>query len=47
MYKALQDAKVESYAVFEEEGGHGMGMYSEENLSKMTSFFDKVRNSKK
>lgn len=47
MYNALQAAGVESYHVYEDEGGHGMGMYSQENLTKMTNFFDKVRNSKK
>lgn len=47
MFNALQTAGVESYAVYEENGGHGYAMYSEENLGKMTSFLDKVRNSKK
>lgn len=46
MYKALQEAGVESYAKFEENGGHGMGMYSDENLNSMTTFFDAVRTGK-
>ncbi|WP_288276409.1 hypothetical protein [uncultured Prevotella sp.] len=30
----------------EPEGGHGMGMYSAENLKKMTNFLDAVRTKK-
>ena len=42
-YAALQAAGVKSEATFEPEGGHGMGMYSAENLQKMVNFLDGVR----
>ena len=47
LYDQLQKAGVESYIVREPEGGHGMGMYSEENLKKMVDFLNKVRATKK
>ena len=37
-YAALQSAGVKTEATFVPEGGHGMGMYSEENLQKMVRF---------
>lgn len=43
LYDQMQKFGVESYIVHEPEGGHGMGMYSEENLKKMTDFLDSVR----
>ena len=42
-YKVLRGAGVRTEAVFVPEGGHGMGMYSEENLKKMVRFFDETR----
>ncbi len=42
-YKVLKKAGVKTEAVFVPEGGHGMGMYSEENLKKMVRFFDEAR----
>ncbi|MCQ2111499.1 MAG: alpha/beta hydrolase [Bacteroidaceae bacterium] len=45
-YDQLQKAGVESYIKHEPEGGHGMGMYSEDNLKKMTDFLNKVRTGK-
>ncbi|MBR5715941.1 MAG: alpha/beta hydrolase [Bacteroidales bacterium] len=42
-YELLQAAGVKSEATFEPEGGHGMGMYSAENLQKMVNFLDAVR----
>ena len=42
-YQLLQAAGVKSEATFEPEGGHGMGMYSAENLQKMVNFLDEVR----
>ena len=42
-YKVLKKAGVKTEAVFVPEGGHGMGMYSEENLKKMVRFFDETR----
>jgi len=42
-YQLLQAAGVKSEATFEPEGGHGMGMYSAENLQKMVNFLDGVR----
>ena len=39
----LKAAGVKTEATFEPEGGHGMGMYSEENLQKMVKFLDEVR----
>lgn len=47
MFNALQAAGVESYSVYEDNGGHGYAMYSEENLNKMTSFLDMVRQRKR
>ena len=41
-YETLQAAGVRSEATFVPEGAHGMGMYSEENLGKMVSFFKSV-----
>jgi hypothetical protein len=43
----MQKVGVESYILREPQGGHGMGMYSEENLKKMTDFLNKVRTAKK
>ena len=40
---ANQKAGVESYIVREPQGGHGMGMYSEENLKKMVDFLNAQR----
>lgn len=37
-YELLQAAGVKTEATFVPEGGHGMGMYSEENLQKMVNF---------
>ena len=37
-YETLQAAGVKTEATFVPEGGHGMGMYSEENLQKMVRF---------
>jgi len=42
-YELLQAAGVTTEATFVPEGGHGMGMYSEENLQKMVRFLDKAR----
>ena len=42
-YELLKAAGVKTEATFVPEGGHGMGMYSEENLKKMVSFLDAVR----
>ena len=43
-YELLKAAGVKTEATFVPEGGHGMGMYSEENLKKMVCFLDCVRN---
>lgn len=43
LYEEMQKAGVESYLVTEPEGGHGMGMYSAENLKKMTDFLNAQR----
>ena len=43
LYDQMQKAGVESYIVREPQGGHGMGMYSEENLKKMTDFLNAQR----
>ena len=43
----LKAAGVKTEATFVPEGGHGMGMYSEENLQKMVSFLNDVRTNKK
>jgi len=42
-YEALQKVGIKTEATFVPEGGHGMGMYAEENLQKMVNFFDSVR----
>ena len=42
-YEALKAAGVTTEATFVPEGGHGMGMYADENLQKMVSFLDAVR----
>ena len=43
-YELLKAAGVRTEATFPPEGGHGMGMYSEENLQKMVNFLESVRN---
>ena len=45
-FEVLQAAGVKTEATFVPEGGHGMGMYSEENLQKMVKFLDAVRTGK-
>ena len=45
-FKLLKAAGVKTEATFVPEGGHGMGMYSEENLQKMVNFLNDVRTSK-
>ena len=42
-FELLQAAGVKTEATFVPEGGHGMGMYSEENLQKMVNFLDAAR----
>ena len=42
-YELLKAAGVKTEATFVPEGGHGMGMYSAENLQKMVKFLDGVR----
>ena len=42
-FEQLQAAGVKSEATFVPEGGHGMGMYSEENLQKMVTFLNAAR----
>ena len=42
-YEALQNAGVKTLATFVPEGGHGMGMYSKENLQKMVAFLNEAR----
>ena len=42
-FEKLQDAGVRSEATFVPEGGHGMGMYAEENLQKMVRFLNAAR----
>ena len=42
-FAQLQAAGVKTEATFVPEGGHGMGMYSEENLQKMVSFLNAAR----
>lgn len=39
-YELLKAAGVKTEATFVPEGGHGMGMYSEENLNKMVNFLN-------
>lgn len=43
-YESLKAAGVTTEATFVPEGGHGMGMYSSENLQKMVHFLDAARN---
>ena len=43
-YELLKAAGVRTEATFVPEGGHGMGMYSEENLSKMVKFLNEANN---
>ncbi len=43
-FELLQAAGVRSEATFVPEGGHGMGMYSEENLQKMVAFLNAAAN---
>ena len=45
-YEALKSAGVKTEATFVPEGGHGMGMYSEENLQKMVNFLNAARGPK-
>ena len=45
-YELLKAVGVKTEATFVPEGGHGMGMYSEENLQKMVKFFDEARKKK-
>ena len=42
-YELLKAAGVTTEATFVPEGGHGMGMYGEENLKKMVNFLDAAR----
>ena len=42
-FEQLKAAGVTTEATFVPEGGHGMGMYSEENLQKMVNFLDAAR----
>ncbi len=42
-FETLKAAGVETEATFVPEGGHGMGMYGEENLKKMVDFLGKVK----
>ena len=42
-YELLKAAGVKTEATFVPEGGHGMGMYAEENLQKMVHFLDCAR----
>ncbi len=42
-YELLKASGVTTEATFVPEGGHGMGMYSEENLQKMVRFLNKAR----
>lgn len=42
-YECLQKCGVDSELTVVEGGGHGMNMYSEENLAKMVKFLDRVR----
>ena len=44
-FEVLKAAGVKTEATFVPEGGHGMGMYAEENLQKMVSFLKGVMNS--
>lgn len=42
-FETLKAAGVKTEATFVPEGGHGMGMYAEENLQKMVNFLNSVR----
>lgn len=42
-YELLKATGVKTEATFVPEGGHGMGMYAEENLQKMVNFLHAVR----
>ena len=42
-FERLQEAGVKTEATFVPEGGHGMGMYAEENLQKMVRFLNAAR----
>jgi acetyl esterase/lipase len=45
-YELLKAAGVKTEATFVPEGGHGMGMYSEENLQKMVNFLNAAKGQK-
>ncbi len=45
-HELLQAAGVKTEATFVAEGGHGMGMYGEDNLNKMVRFLNEVRGRK-
>ncbi len=45
-FETLQAAGVKTEATFVPEGGHGMGMYGEENLQKMVRFLNGVKSTK-
>ena len=45
-FETLKAAGVKTEATFVPEGGHGMGMYSDENLQKMVKFLDEARGKK-
>ena len=45
-YQKLVESGVKTEATFVPEGGHGMGMYSEENLQKMVNFLNAARTGK-
>ena len=45
-YDALCNAGVDSRLIMVEGGGHGFNMYSEDNLAKMTEFFNDARSGK-
>ena len=46
LFETLKAAGVKTEATFVHEGGHGMGMYAEENLQKMVNFLNAVRAAK-
>ena len=46
LFETLKAAGVKTEATFVPEGGHGMGMYAEENLQKMVNFLNAVRAAK-
>ncbi len=46
-YEELKAAGVKTEATFVPEGGHGMGMYAEENLAKMVAFLKSAMAAKK